>query len=118
MTLTFLLHQIFCPNTKNGLKVIIKNVKEGLPTLIPVILLISRKKQGKTSMRLLNVLLNSEITKKTINKRALPRGCNPRHLENKITSHTLVDTFDSKREVSLDSITLPEFDKSKTVEGK
>ena len=53
-----------------------------------------------------------------INKKALPRGAIPSLLNNKITSHTLVGLFESKREVSLDSVILPKFDRSKNVQGQ
>ena len=74
--------------------------------------------QGQTSMKLLSVLLDTRSTKTMIDKKDLPQGAVPSLLEDKITSHTLVGYFDSMREVSLDSVILPKFDKSKIVQGQ
>ena len=95
-----------------------EKAKDDIPKLIPKALLIAKTIQGKTSMRLLHVLLDTGSTKTMINKKALPRGAVPRILQNRISLHTLVGSFESKREVFLDSVILPEFDKSKTVQGQ
>ena len=83
-----------------------------LPRLIPSTLMIVRQISGQTSMHLLHVLLDSGSTRIMINSRALPKGACPELLESTVKSQTLVGSFETKRQVTLESIILPEFNKS------
>ena len=84
--------------------------------LVPSTLLIARTMQGCTSMRLLRVLFDSGGTVTMVNRRCLPKGCNPHVLDKAITSNTISGTMKTKCVVKLEGIVLPEFDRNKKID--
>ena len=51
-----------------------------------------------------------------INASALPKGCTPRLLEKPLKTNTIQGTMETTRFVTLDTLMLPEFDRSLKVE--
>lgn len=84
--------------------------------LIPTTMMIIRSIQKQTSGRLLRILFDSGSGKTMINKSSLPKGCVPQVLEKPISNKTIEGTFTTQRRVHLDSIILPEFDRSLTID--
>lgn len=84
--------------------------------LVPTTMMIIRMIQKTPSGRLLKVLFYSGGTKTMINASALPKGCTPRLLEQPMRTNTVQGTMETSRFVTLDTLMLPEFDRSLKVE--
>ena len=84
--------------------------------LVPTTMMIIRMIQKTPSGRLLRVLFDSGGTKTMINTSALPKGCTPRLLEQPLRTNTVQGTMETSRFVTLDTLMLPEFDRSLKVE--
>ena len=91
------------------------NEDNPLPDLAVNTLLLCKRIQNKTYIRILNVLLDTGSTRTMINSTALPKGSTPIVLRDGIKSQTIAGNFGSRRQVTLDSITLPEFDKGNKI---
>ena len=92
-----------------------KTNNEANKDLIPTTMMIIRMIQKGVSGRLLRVLLDSGSGKTMINQTALPKGCTPEVLKQPIINKTIEGTFTTNRVVHLESILLPEFDRSLTI---
>ena len=84
--------------------------------LVPTTMMIIRMIQKTPSGRLLRVLFDSGGTKTMIHSSALPRNCTPRLLSKPMKTNTIQGVMETKRFVSLDTLMLPEFDRSLKVE--
>ena len=84
--------------------------------LVPTTMMIIRMIQKTPSGRLLKALFDSGGTKTMNNANALPKGCNPRLVENPLKLNTIKGTMETRRFVTLDTLMLPEFDRSLKVE--
>jgi hypothetical protein len=86
--------------------------------LAPCSMILARTINKVTSAQLLKVLIDIGATATMINHRVLPSGCVPNTLSEPKISQTIEGNFFSKNVVSLDNVVLPEFDKSKMVDGQ
>ena len=84
--------------------------------LVPTTMMIIRMIQKIPSGRLLRVLFDSGGTKTMIHSSALPRNYTPRLLLKPMKTNTIQGVMETKRFVSLDTLILPEFDRSLKVE--
>jgi hypothetical protein len=89
---------------------------EPVTTPVQKTFLIARTINATTSTLILTVLFDSGGSGCWISKRALPRGISITPLDQPITSLTLAGTLSSRHVVILRHITLPEFDRNKTIE--
>ena len=84
--------------------------------LVPTTMMIIRMIQKIPSGQLLRVLFDSGGTKTMIYASALPKICTPRLLERPLITNTIQGTMETKRFVTMDTLILPEFDRSLKVE--
>jgi hypothetical protein len=85
---------------------------------VPLSLLISRSIQGVESRRLLRVLFDSGGTNILIHSKCLPKGASPVVLKDGPTKlKTMAGDFVSTPSTYLKDLVLPEFDKTRRVEG-
>ena len=81
---------------------------------IPSTLLMCRKIQNQESLIPIKILFDSGGSSTMIHERCLPPGAVPSLLSSgKSKFQTVAGTFESSREVYLEDITLPEFDKTR-----
>jgi len=85
--------------------------------LAPVSSLVAKKIQMKESGRLLRSLFDSGGTGCMIHANALPLGACPAMLDTPKEIKTIEGTFNAKRRAYLEDVFLPEFDKTKRVDG-
>ena len=99
-------------NESMNIESLFKAREDLVPTTIMIIQMIQKTPSG----RLLRVLFDSGGTKIMINASALPKGCNPRLLEKPLKTNTIQGTMETLRFVTLETLMLPEFDRSLKVE--
>jgi len=68
------------------------------------------------SRQLLKILLDSGSTTTLINKRCLPKKCQPCQISQSRIVNTLAGTYQSSAMVVMHNLRLPEFDKNRNVE--
>ena len=85
--------------------------------LIPSILLMCRSIQQQESKRLLRVLLDSGGSHSLIHSSVLPKGATPLVLNNVRNVNTIMGSYQANRKVYLRDLVLPEFDKTKRIDG-
>ena len=97
------------------------HIDENLPAVenkIPSTLLMCRKIQNHESNRILKILLDSGGSHTMIHSSCLPKGAVPSPLENgPVQFQTVAGMLQSQRKVFLSDILLPEFDKTKRING-
>ena len=94
-----------------------KNKQNNKNETIPIGLLVPSKIQHKESCRLLRVLFDSGGGKTMIHSSALPVGACPELLHKTLDLTTIKGTYKANRQVYLEDITLPEFDKTRQIDG-
>jgi transposase InsO family protein len=87
---------------------------EGLS--VPATLLATRTIQSQESRRVMRAMLDSGGSHTMISSRMLPKGATPT-LETGKTFKTIAGNFFSGRSVSLSEIVMPEFDKTRKIDG-
>ena len=85
--------------------------KKKQPDLIPYTLIMVRKANGVELTKPLTVLLDSGSNVTWINRKVLPKGCNPREVE-ATTGNTIAGKLSSNQMVTLTDLALPEFNKN------
>ena len=85
--------------------------------LVPTTLAACRTIQNQESKRVLTVLLDSGASHTVIHSSCLPVGATPVVMTEKRKLETIAGSFDSTRSVFLRDIVLPEFDKTRHVDG-
>jgi hypothetical protein len=83
---------------------------------VPVTLLAAHTIQSQESRRILRAMLDSGGSHTMISSRMLPKGATP-SLETGRTFKTIAGKFFSGRLVSLSDIVMPEFDKTRKIDG-
>ena len=84
---------------------------------VPSTLLVARAMQNHESFLPMKVLFDSGGSSTMIHARCLPVGAAPSLLPKKSKFQTIAGAFDSSREVFLEDVVFPEFDKTKRVSG-
>ena len=84
--------------------------------LVPTTMVIIRMIHKTPSGRLLKALFDSGGTNTMIHASAFPKSCTPRLLERPLKTNTIQGTMETIRFVTLDTLMLPEFDRSLKVE--
>lgn len=84
--------------------------------VIPVTMMMVRDIQNTESKRVMRVLLDTGASRTMINSKMLPKGATPTLIENSNFT-TVAGSFQSKRQVYLNQIILPEFDKTRKIDG-
>ena len=85
--------------------------------VVPSTLMICQSVQQTESKRLMRVLLDSGGSHSLIHARMLPKGTNPVVLPGPRNVNTIMGQFEANRKVYLRDIVLPEFDKTKRIDG-
>ena len=86
--------------------------KQDQPDLIPLTVGVCRVIQFVDSGSPLLILLDSGSSTTWFNQRTLPKGANPATVDS-LSGTTMVGTFTSNQEISIEGFTLPEFDATK-----
>ena len=84
---------------------------------IPSTLLVCRKIQNQESMVPFKILFDTGGSSTMIHERCLPVGATPSLLPNHMKFQTVAGILSSTRSVYLEDVTLPEFDKTKRING-
>jgi hypothetical protein len=84
--------------------------------LTPVTIMVADTIGTVRSRRLLKILLDSGSTTTLINKRCLPRKCQPCQISQSRTVNTLAGAYQSSTMVVMRNLRLPELDKNRNVE--
>jgi hypothetical protein len=84
--------------------------------LTPVTIMVVDTIGAVKSRRLLKILLDSGSTTTLINKRCLPKKCQPCQISQSRMVNTLAGTYQSSAMVVMRNLRLPEFDKNRNVE--
>ena len=91
--------------------------KDEVKNDIPSSLLTCSTIQNHESTRLMKVLMDSGGTHTMIHSRCLPVGAVPTLMNGTRLINTIAGTIPANRTVHLQNITLPEFDKSRKIDG-
>ena len=87
------------------------------PSNIPSSLLTCKSIHTHESRRLLKILFDSGGSHTMIDSSCLPVGVNPTLLPNPTQMQTIAGSINTNRYVRLSEISLPEFDRSKIIDG-